>query len=147
MSGPDTLFLDRNHAAVRRIGPWLRELLSGLEEEEVDSLFGRLELAVHEVCVNSVDHADLPESAKIRVTGSVLPDAVTVVVSDDGKEFDSSAAPEPVPGEAQIRGYGLFLVRRLVNEFDYHRTSHSNMWILRICRTSKTGSSTVAAEG
>ena len=61
-----------------------------------------------------------------------LPQAgVTVVLTDAGREFVPADAPDLSPGEVRVRGYGLHLLRRLVDEVEYRRIGHRNRWRLR----------------
>ncbi|GGM00685.1 ATP-binding protein [Nakamurella endophytica] len=120
--------------SVREVGPWLRDLLAATGADEGARLLARLELAVHEVCTNAVDHADLAPTDRIRLVGRVHPHRVVVAVSDEGRPFDGADAPEPVAGVAQVRGYGLMIVRQLVDEVAYRRTGTWNTWLLTLHR-------------
>ncbi|WP_157970477.1 ATP-binding protein [Nakamurella deserti] len=140
MSAPvSTLSIDANPLAVRDIGPWLRALLTATTPTEAETLVARLELAVHEVCMNVVDHAGLPPGAALGLRGAVTADRVRIEIHDDGSPFDPSGVPEPVPGVAQVRGYGLMIVRQLVDTVDYRRTEGHNTWVLELHRTPQTG--------
>ncbi len=134
-----TLSIDANPLAVRDIGPWLRELLTATTPAEAEVLVARLELAVHEVCMNVVDHAGLPAGSSLELVGSVDDDRVRVEIHDDGSPFDPSGVPEPVPGVPQVRGYGLMIVRQLVDTVDYRRTDGHNTWVLELHRTPPGG--------
>lgn len=129
-----TLAIDANPLAVRDIGPWLRGLMATLPSAESDALLSRLELAVHEVCMNVVDHAGLPAGSSLDLVGTVDDEQVRIEIHDDGSPFDPSGVPEPVPGFAQVRGYGLMIVRQLVDTVDYAREGGHNTWVLQLRR-------------
>ena len=54
--GPARLTMSADALSVRKLGPWLSEALAPTGAEATD-LHGKMELAVHEVCMNIVDHA------------------------------------------------------------------------------------------
>lgn len=139
MSAPvSTLSIDANPLAVRDLGPWLRALLAATPAAEADLLVGRLELAVHEVCMNVVDHAGLPPGSTLELLGCVQDDRVWIEIHDDGGPFDAAGVPEPVAGVPQVRGYGLMIVRQLVDSVDYRRDDGHNTWRLEVRRASPT---------
>lgn len=131
-----TLSIDANPLAVRDIGPWLASLLATLPTAETAALLSRLELAVHEICMNVVDHAGLPPGASLDLVGTVDGRRVRIEIHDDGSAFDESGVPEPVPGIPQVRGYGLMIVRQLVDAVDYSREDGHNTWVLELHRAA-----------
>jgi serine/threonine-protein kinase RsbW len=137
MSTPTSrLAIDANPLAVRDIGPWLAALLAALPTDERDALLSRLELAVHEVCMNVVDHAGLPPGSSLQLVGTVDGHRVRIEIHDDGSPFDASGVPEPVAGVPQVRGYGLMIVRQLVDTVDYSREGGHNTWVLQVHRAA-----------
>jgi len=84
---------------------------------------------VYEICANIVVHgygicegkdAD-PEVSRIRIvfTLEAEPPLLIIDLYDTGCSFDISLVPEPDVAEPQTRGYGLYLVRQLVDEVMY----------------------------
>ncbi|GGM08986.1 ATP-binding protein [Nakamurella endophytica] len=132
-----SLDLGADLLSVRRIGPWLSELLDGLPAAEAGALHGRLELAVHEVCVNIVEHAGVADGDVLGLRGDVTLDAVTVRVTGPGMPIDPALIPEPRPSEPQIRGYGLMIVRRLVDRLECRADGGRAVWMLRVDRDGK----------
>lgn len=126
------LVLEPNALDVRRIGGWLRSATEQLEEHKAAALLARAELAVHEACMNVIDHAHLPDGAVIDLRLALEPDRLTVWVVDSGEEFDMDSVPSPPVGALQERGYGLKIIRALVSTLTYRRTADGNELELRI---------------
>ena len=133
---PDELVIEGDSLAIRRIGPWLRDRLDGLPADEASKIASRLELAVHEVAMNMVDHARLPDFALLRFRAAITDTVVEISVTDPGEPFDPETEKEPTAGTPQERGYGLMIVRKLVDHLEYARLDDGNKWILRVNRTS-----------
>jgi anti-sigma regulatory factor (Ser/Thr protein kinase) len=131
------LVIPADALSVRRLSGWLTGLLveAGTEATVLQT---RIELAVHEVCMNIVDHAygpgRVPGPDDLSVDGSVDPDAIRIEVRDHGAGFEFKAAAEPEPGVPHIRGYGLVIVEKLVDELSYARRGDTNIWSLRFDR-------------
>jgi len=136
---PTDLVIVGNSLSVRKIGPWLSEVLEALPTEERKAMVSGLELAVHEVAMNIIDHAQLPPSAVIRFSADITAVAVEVTVSDPGESFEPEDERVPIAGVPQERGYGLLLVRKLVDHLGYCRVDGGNRWTLRVNRTRPTG--------
>jgi anti-sigma regulatory factor (Ser/Thr protein kinase) len=132
----DELVIEGDSLSVRQIGPWLRDRLADLPADEASELASRLELAVHEVAMNMVDHARLPASALLRFRAAITDTVVEITVTDPGEPFDPDAEKTPTAGTPQERGYGLMIVRKLVDHLGYTRLDAGNRWTLRITRTS-----------
>lgn len=122
-----TLRVDADFEAIRAIGPWLREILEPLGAPSADAA-GSIELAVHELATNSIDHA---QSAEIVLEAAVVGIFLDVVLSDDGLPFVGRDSPEPNPTEPQVRGYGLMIVEALAKTIDYERSAERNQWRVR----------------
>ncbi len=122
-------------------GACLAELFDNIDEiaKPEAPVYG-LRLAVYEVCTNIVVHsyraheagAADKEGSRIRVVFTVAlhPPLLTIDLYDTGYSFDISAVPEPGGPEPQTRGYGLYLVRQLVDEVMYEVEPGGNHWRL-----------------
>lgn len=104
------------------------ERTEGVDEPE--SLRYAIELAVQETCTNVVEHAYAGQDGRIDVQFTLHQDPrrLTVDVRDTGKPFNPDAVPEPTLEDVQVRGYGLFLMRELMDEIDYHTGPGGNHW-------------------
>ncbi|OLF07066.1 hypothetical protein BU204_35925 [Actinophytocola xanthii] len=103
-----------------------------IDAETAGALLSRMELAVHEVCMNVVEHAQLPPGSTIELSLVLSSDGLTVWVRDPGEEFDLAAVPSPPERVLQERGYGIKIARALVSELTYRRTGSGNELALRI---------------
>jgi serine/threonine-protein kinase RsbW len=127
------LSVNATYQDVRKIDQALIDLLAGagdIDETTVHSI----ELAVHEIATNIVDHAysETPDGV-IEVSLALSGGSqrrLTVELSDAGKAFDA-ATVAPVNLESpQESGYGLFLAEALMDEVHYERRSGRNIWRL-----------------
>jgi serine/threonine-protein kinase RsbW len=118
---------------VRKIDQALVDLLVGAGDID-ETMVHSIELAVHEIATNIVDHAYSENQAGVIEASLVLSKGsqrrLTVELSDAGTPFDA-AAVAPVNLESpQESGYGLFLAEALLDEVHYERRSGRNIWRL-----------------
>lgn len=120
----EDLTLDANYEALREIGPWLSDCIGADHDSH-----GSIELAIHELATNSVDHAGSPDQ-RLRISGRVdkAETVLTVEIRDHGNPFDTASAPTPDPAEPQVGGYGLMIVEQLASELRYERAADENIW-------------------
>lgn len=99
--------------------------------EPVVSLYN-LELAIQEVVVNIVNHAYGGQEGRIQMRLQFVeqPPQLTLFFYDTGASFDPTLVPAPRLGELQEHGFGLFLVRELMDEVEYQSTTTGNYWKL-----------------
>jgi serine/threonine-protein kinase RsbW len=92
-----------------------------------------IQLAVQETCANIVDHA-YAATATGRISIELVLYAaarqLVVEIYDTGGAFDPSQAREPDLDNAQVRGYGLFLMNKLMDSVVYERLPGRNHWHL-----------------
>jgi len=91
-----------------------------------------LKLAVHEVCNNIIEHAYDGKDGIIHCQLTIDQNGRRFVADlyDSGQEFDPSAVVTPDLCEPQEKGYGLFIVRQLMDEVHYEYTNKQNHWRL-----------------
>ena len=136
MSQPDVIRLDlpATYKYLNIIGPSVKAILARLENVvEPDIVSHRIELAIHEICTNIVEHAyGGQENGRIEITLSIFqePAHLTIDLRDNGCPFEPATVSEPDLEHGQVRGYGLFLVHKLMNEVSYHRDNQQNYWHL-----------------
>jgi serine/threonine-protein kinase RsbW len=73
----------------------------------------RIKMAIIEACINAFEHS-ASTSGKVRLRYLLSPEKLELFVQDDGKGFQPSAAGV----SKKNRGWGLKLIRELVDEVD-----------------------------
>ncbi len=91
-----------------------------------------LELVLEEMLTNTIKYAfDDTDSHDLDVLVELRPPHIFVRLEDDGHEFDPRTAPEPRKDQPlcnmQIGGLGIYLIRSMVEKFDYRRENNRNM--------------------
>ncbi|MFT5193301.1 MAG: anti-sigma regulatory factor (Ser/Thr protein kinase) [Cellvibrionaceae bacterium] len=134
----------------------LRQLLATEQEIDVETLSGELILAIHEVCVNMIDHAYKAEGDN-PITVSLTIDStqreVVVEVVDQGDSYNPKQLEWPPPHCWQIleegngqsfvlgqvpepdleaeRGRGVYLLTGLLDFVKYYSRAGRNYWVLK----------------
>jgi anti-sigma regulatory factor (Ser/Thr protein kinase) len=90
------------------------------------------ELALEELVTNTLKYGyDDEDEHEIEVVARIDEEAMTLVVGDDGHEFDPLAADEPdvtAPAEErEIGGLGIFLLRKSMTDLRYERIGGRNV--------------------
>ncbi|HEX5688767.1 MAG TPA: ATP-binding protein [Roseiflexaceae bacterium] len=135
MTDNDTIRLDlpASFKHLNMLGPCIQALLEhveGLAEPEISAY--NIQLAVHEVCTNIVEHAYAGrENGRIAIAFTLAePRKLLVELRDTGHIFDPADAPDPDLDNAHVRGYGLFLVHSLMDDVSYQALPTGNCWRL-----------------
>ncbi|HNP85709.1 MAG TPA: ATP-binding protein [Kouleothrix sp.] len=105
--------------------------VDGLEQRE--STIYNIQLAAHEACANIVDHAyDGYDDQRIEIvlTMEVPSKRFIIDLYDSGHSFDLASTTTPNFEVPQIRGYGLYIIRSLMDDVSYHPEPGSNHWCL-----------------
>ena len=87
-----------------------------------------IQLAVNEAAVNAIKHAHggSPHD-QVKVIFSLFPGRLEIDIYDRGEGFDLAAVPEPDLEEPHEGGYGLMIIKELMDEVSYHRDpAHGN---------------------
>jgi serine/threonine-protein kinase RsbW len=136
MSEPTVITLDlpAAHRYLNVAGACIEALVARIEDvPDREMVSYALQLAVQETCANIVDHAYAgPTAGRIRLEFALYADPRRFVVEiyDAGRAFDPAQAREPDLDNAQVRGYGLFLMHNLMDAVIYERLSDRNHWRL-----------------
>jgi serine/threonine-protein kinase RsbW len=82
-----------------------------------------LKTAVGEACLNAIEHGNkMDTSTKVGITLKIEESRLEVSVKDEGKGIDEVPTPSiksKVEGKDQPRGWGIFLIKSLVNEVSF----------------------------
>ena len=108
-------------------------LVDGVSDAE--TLTYNVQLAAHEACTNIVNHAYAGQSVgegRIDVSLVLHPGTrrLEIELRDTGRSFDPDVVPQPSLNEAQVHGYGLFLIRNLMDDVTYTSHAGKNHWNL-----------------
>ena len=123
------LQLDCTFAAVRQGASEIRAFLHdrGLLEKDIWAC----ELAFVEGCNNAVEHTpDTHTASKIMVELSLAPGHIELRIKDHSQGCDFPPDSSLPPAYAE-RGRGIFLIRSLMDDVVYLRSSSSNCLVLK----------------
>ena len=136
MSAPIVIGLDlpAEHQYLNIVGACVIALFERIEDVlDRETLSYSIQLAVQETCANIVDHA-YNGTANGRISIEILlsadPRQMIISIDDTGHPFDPSLVREPDLDGTQVRGYGLYLMRKLMDEVTYERQTKHNHWRL-----------------
>jgi len=91
----------------------------GFTEDRIEDL----KTAVAEACLNAIEHGNkMDTSTKVGITLTVGESQLQVSVKDEGKGIDQILTPSienKIEGKDQPRGWGIFLIKRLMNEVTF----------------------------
>jgi serine/threonine-protein kinase RsbW len=84
-----------------------------------------LKTALAEACINAIEHGNkFAESTQVGITFASDDTSLQVVVHDEGDGIDPKKIPKDridKDGWPRRRGYGVFLISNLVNEFSIEK--------------------------
>lgn len=96
-----------------------------------DGLAYQLELAVHEICTNIIEHAYQYDATKqVRLQLFVSDTEFKVLLLDTGINFDTASVARPQIEALQERGLGLFLTNEIMDVVRYEHQNGTNHWTL-----------------
>lgn len=108
------------------------ELEAYFEANDIDfETANAIQLSLDELVTNVISYAyDDQEEHEIEIILNFHGDYVSVLLSDDGNEFNPFARPEVDTNKAledrQVGGLGIHLVKNMMDEFDYKREGQKN---------------------
>ncbi len=102
---------------------------------------GKVKMALVEACINAFEHSGLPEG-KVKILFSVLGESLTVRVENRGRRFvPRRIAAKGGSGEMRKRGWGLNLIRELMDEVEFEPKEDGVSLVMVKHLTGKEGSS------
>jgi anti-sigma regulatory factor (Ser/Thr protein kinase) len=99
-------------------------------------------LAVEEACTNIALYAYGPGSGRIRLEAEVSEDAVDIFIEDEGIPFNPIAERAAAQAGKRVGGWGLTLMKGLVDSVSYQRRRGKNL--LRLTKTAGRKDATFA---
>jgi serine/threonine-protein kinase RsbW len=112
-----------------KLTEFLHQFWAAIELPREEAL--AFELALEEVFMNVVLHASVDgRTLRVEVSLALAGGGLTMTVADDGPEFDPLSLPPPDVtaslAERRIGGYGVFLVRKMMDSVSYQRAGLKN---------------------
>jgi serine phosphatase RsbU (regulator of sigma subunit)/anti-sigma regulatory factor (Ser/Thr protein kinase) len=91
-----------------------------------------IELAISEICTNIIQHAYAGKKGQIDGYITLLEDGIMLDFYDSGISFDPASVPEPRsdPSHLPEGGYGLHIVRQIMDVVNYEQVEQGNHWHL-----------------
>ena len=117
-----TLVLDANHEALRQLRPWLNGSVGDVDAD----LVGMVELALHELAANIVDHAET-SAPRLVIHLERADRTLRIELRDTGRPVRLPAENELEP-HPRVGGYGMVIVRQLASRVHYERSGSENVW-------------------
>lgn len=112
--------------AIRAIRPWLETVLASAGEDRLATAIGGIELAIHEIATNCIDHANNTADTLV-FRAELAADSVTIQVIDHGDCYIAQD-PRALDGAPRVRGYGLLIVEQLATSMRHDRVADTNVW-------------------
>lgn len=97
--------------------------------------FRKFMIAATELFVNAVVHGNKEnESKNIFVEVFVSESSIVLIVKDEGNGFEVHSLPNPTLGENIMKesGRGVFIIKSLVDEFDYKITGNGSEVMIKV---------------
>ena len=109
----------------------------GLSDERIEDL----KTAVSEACINAIEHGHkMDASMKVGVILDVEEMNLQVTVQDKGTEIGPVETPnidDKVEGKSDRRGWGIFLIKNLVDEVNFETTPEGGNLVRMIIHLEK----------
>ena len=128
-----SIILANDIAEISRLNEFIDELGEAFSLSP-DIIFN-LNLVLEEAVVNIINYAyPKEEHESIYLSAKLHDRSIILVLTDTGKEFDPTMAPEAdltlSADERPIGGLGIFLIRQMMNEVKYERIDGKNVLTL-----------------
>ncbi|MBR5014151.1 MAG: ATP-binding protein [Bacteroidales bacterium] len=128
-----SIILANDISEISRLYEFIEEL--GNDFSLSPDIVFNLNLVLEEAVVNIINYAyPKEEHESIYLSARMHEGSIILVLTDTGKEFDPTAAPEAdvtlSADDRQIGGLGIFLIRQIMNEVKYERIEGKNVLTL-----------------
>ena len=128
-----SITLANDIAEISKLATFIEEV--GEAFELTPDVIFNLNLVIEEAVVNVINYAyPKEEHQSIYLSANLHEDSIVFVLTDTGKEFDPTQAPEAditlSAEEGPIGGLGIFLIRQIMNEVKYQRIDGKNVLTL-----------------
>ncbi|MBX3082888.1 MAG: ATP-binding protein [Anaerolineae bacterium] len=122
-----TLTIPAELDALEQLGEFIQQLTEGRDER----LRMQLTLAVHELCMNIIQHAYAGEAGSIQVDAQTDDETIQFIVQDSSEHtYEQATVVAPDPFDLPEHGWGMIILTRVMDSIDYQRLEHGNRWYL-----------------
>lgn len=130
------LDLPARHSYLHLLSDCVVDMLRLVEGvSDFETLCYNIQLAAHEVCTNIIHHAyGNSEQGRIEIVLQLEfaeTPTFTIDLHDSGRPFDPDSYSDPNLDEVRVHGYGLFLIRHLMDTVTYTPAAGHNHWCLK----------------
>ena len=128
-----SIILTNDISEVSKLNEFVEEI--GNEFSLTPDVVFNLNLVLEEAVVNVINYANPKEEHQsIYLSASLRKGSIVLILTDTGKEFDPTMAPDVditlSADEREIGGLGIFLIRQIMNEVKYERIDGKNILTL-----------------
>ena len=128
-----SIILANDIAEVSRLATFIEEV--GEAFALTPDVVLNLNLVIEEAVLNVINYAyPKEEHQHIYLSAHLHEGSIVLVLTDTGKEFDPTLAPDAditlSAEEREIGGLGIFLIRQIMNEVKYERIDGKNVLTL-----------------
>lgn len=128
-----SIILANDLSEISRLNGFIEDI--GNEFSLAPDVVFNLNLVLEEAVVNVINYAYPKEDHEsIYLSAKMQDGSIIFVLSDSGKEFDPTMAPEAdvtlSAEDREIGGLGIFLIRQIMNEVKYERIEGKNVLTL-----------------
>ena len=128
-----SIVLVNDISEITRLNAFIEEI--GKEFSLAPDVIFNMNLVLEEAVVNIINYAyPKEEHETIYLSAKMQDESIILILTDTGKEFDPTVAPEAdvtlSADERQIGGLGIFLIRQIMNEVKYERIDGKNVLTL-----------------
>lgn len=117
---------------IDNVRQFLKDSLRGLKISEEN--YFKMELAIVEICVNVIRYGYPEGQGKMDISIRNAEGRITIEIRDSGTRFDPGSVPKPdideVIAAGRKGGLGIYLVRQIMDEFDYRWENGENILTL-----------------
>jgi sigma-B regulation protein RsbU (phosphoserine phosphatase) len=123
-----SLILPATYAALDGLKPFIAALVDAAAEKTLSQIV----LAVHELCINIVEHAYAGTEGEIRIEAVRSSDRIQFTIHDTGSQAYTSPTfvEPPDPESLPESGWGIYIVHQVMDRVEYRRLSSGNEWYL-----------------
>ena len=128
-----SIVLANDISEIGKLNEFVEEI--GCELSLSSDVIFNLNLVLEEAVVNVINYAyPKEEHESIYLSAHLHEGSIVLVLTDTGKEFDPTLAPDVditlSADERPIGGLGIFLIRQIMNEVRYERIDGKNILTL-----------------